>query len=400
MLPPRPTTFFLLLFLSVHAAARRTRAANSLYPAGKSAVTELAKGSLTEVVQHAPDGPFTTLVEFYAPWCPHCQHFAPKYEKVAAHFVGDQRVRVCAVDCVAHDDLCKGHVVKGYPTLKVFHAPGEPASLKEEGFVLKVGQDPAAIWKWVEARLGTAGLDHLIAPPPAPPPPPPKDGAAGDGSSSSSSSSSSPPSSASEAGHAHSWDAETAAAAAAAAVGGFSSGTGGNGHALADPNSGHLHAHAPLRPSLLMADSSGGGGGGGGGGGNGERWSAWTAPDERHSPARARLGDAAASLLFGLHYGVFVEGDVSRVGVELSGVERMVWSCQLKSCMRSLNLCFGVCVGGRITSSRLLVASFLPSFLRSTNSPHRFSLSLSLSLSISISFCVSLPLSLPLFLSL
>jgi|AntAceMinimDraft_5_1070358.scaffolds.fasta_scaffold73675_2 hypothetical protein len=58
-------------------------------------------------------------------------------------------------------------------------------------------------------------------------------------------------------------------------------------HALADGS-----GHEPLRPSVLLAHS-------------GARWSEWT--DADHSPARARLGDAAASLLFGLQYGVFVE---------------------------------------------------------------------------------------------
>lgn len=59
-------------------------------------------------------------------------------------------------------------------------------------------------------------------------------------------------------------------------------------HALADGS-----GHEPLRPSLLLRSHSG------------SRWSEWT--DTEHSPARARLADAAASLLFGLQYGVFVE---------------------------------------------------------------------------------------------
>lgn len=59
-------------------------------------------------------------------------------------------------------------------------------------------------------------------------------------------------------------------------------------HALADGS-----GHEPLRPSLLLRSHSG------------SRWSEWT--DTEHSPARARLADATASLLFGLQYGVFVE---------------------------------------------------------------------------------------------
>lgn len=59
-------------------------------------------------------------------------------------------------------------------------------------------------------------------------------------------------------------------------------------HALADGS-----GHEPLRPSVLLRSHSG------------SRWSEWTGSE--HSPARARLADAAASLLFGLQYGVFVE---------------------------------------------------------------------------------------------
>ena len=126
-------------FEVIDGGGSRRRAARSLYPSGKSAVEELGNEGLADVVTHATDGPFTTLVEFYAPWCPHCQHFAPSYERVAEHFVGDQRVRVTAVDCVAHSDLCKQNKVHSYPTLKVFHVPGEVVSFQQQGLVLKIG---------------------------------------------------------------------------------------------------------------------------------------------------------------------------------------------------------------------------------------------------------------------
>ena len=142
----------LMTLLLLMRAVSGASPAHSLYPAGRSAVTELGVTTFEDVRAHAADGPFTTLVEFYAPWCPHCKHFAPQYERVAEHFVGDQRVRVAAVDCVAHNSICKQNAVKSFPTMKVFHAPGEPTSFGEDGFVLKVGHDPQAIWKWIEKR--------------------------------------------------------------------------------------------------------------------------------------------------------------------------------------------------------------------------------------------------------
>ncbi len=55
-------------------------------------------------------------VEFFAPWCPHCQNFGPTWETVASYFnTGEHaaggvpptpRVTVYSVDCVAERDLC------------------------------------------------------------------------------------------------------------------------------------------------------------------------------------------------------------------------------------------------------------------------------------------------------
>jgi len=43
----------------------------------------------------------TWIVDFYAPWCPHCQAFAPHFGKESQQ--GDAKVRFAAVNCVAQD---------------------------------------------------------------------------------------------------------------------------------------------------------------------------------------------------------------------------------------------------------------------------------------------------------
>ena len=61
------------------------------------------------------------VVEFYAPWCPHCKHYAPKYMKLAAEVTAVQpSIKFYAVSCVAHSELCKQEKVRGYPTIKYF----------------------------------------------------------------------------------------------------------------------------------------------------------------------------------------------------------------------------------------------------------------------------------------
>jgi len=69
------------------------------------------------------------IVEFYAPWCPHCQHYAPKYKKLASEILTTHPdVKFYAVSCVAHPALCKSQGVKSYPTVKIFHEGSyEPA---------------------------------------------------------------------------------------------------------------------------------------------------------------------------------------------------------------------------------------------------------------------------------
>ncbi|QDS68280.1 hypothetical protein FKW77_010644 [Venturia effusa] len=61
----------------------------------------------------------TSIVEFYAPWCAHCQNLKPAYEKAAKNLAG--LAKVAAVDCddAANQPLCGRMGVKGFPTLKI-----------------------------------------------------------------------------------------------------------------------------------------------------------------------------------------------------------------------------------------------------------------------------------------
>ncbi|XP_066453352.1 protein disulfide-isomerase A6 isoform X2 [Eleutherodactylus coqui] len=60
------------------------------------------------------------LVEFYAPWCGHCQRLTPEWKKAASALKGI--VKVGAVDCDQHKALGGQYEIRGYPTIKVFGA--------------------------------------------------------------------------------------------------------------------------------------------------------------------------------------------------------------------------------------------------------------------------------------
>jgi protein disulfide-isomerase A6 len=58
------------------------------------------------------------VVEFFAPWCGHCKHFAPEYAKAAQSLRGI--VKVGAVNCDEQKEVCGAFSVQGFPTIKLF----------------------------------------------------------------------------------------------------------------------------------------------------------------------------------------------------------------------------------------------------------------------------------------
>jgi len=60
------------------------------------------------------------LLKFYAPWCGHCKHLAPKLDAMAAYLSG--KIAIGKVDCTSPDarEICEEFKVRGYPTIKVY----------------------------------------------------------------------------------------------------------------------------------------------------------------------------------------------------------------------------------------------------------------------------------------
>lgn len=64
------------------------------------------------------------ILDFYAPWCPHCQHFAPDFERLALAINSSKsetkkpQLEAGVVDCVKYMEACKKFGVSGFPSLK------------------------------------------------------------------------------------------------------------------------------------------------------------------------------------------------------------------------------------------------------------------------------------------
>lgn len=101
--------------------------------AADSKVVVLTNETFTKFVNEQP----LSLVEFYAPWCGHCQALAPNYESAAKELDGNN-IKLAKVDCTQEETLCSDQGISGFPTLKVFRN-GSPSpysgSRKSEGIV-------------------------------------------------------------------------------------------------------------------------------------------------------------------------------------------------------------------------------------------------------------------------
>lgn len=63
---------------------------------------------------------YTSLVEFYAPWCGHCRNLAPVMKKVGKKLDGLVQVVTVNCDVDSNKPLCGEYGIEGFPTLKVF----------------------------------------------------------------------------------------------------------------------------------------------------------------------------------------------------------------------------------------------------------------------------------------
>ncbi|KAL3750930.1 hypothetical protein ACJRO7_011850 [Eucalyptus globulus] len=91
------------------------------------------------------------MVEFYAPWCGHCQALAPEYAAAATELKGEEVV-LAKVDATEEEDLAQKYEVQGFPTVYFFvdgvHKPYSGQRTKD------------AIVTWIKKKTGP-GVNNL-----------------------------------------------------------------------------------------------------------------------------------------------------------------------------------------------------------------------------------------------
>ncbi|OEL22835.1 Protein disulfide isomerase-like 1-4 [Dichanthelium oligosanthes] len=100
------------------------------------------------------------MVEFYAPWCGHCQALAPDYAAAASHLAAHHtqgHVALAKVDATEDTDLAQKYDVQGFPTI-LFFIDGVPKDYNG-------ARTKDAIVDWINKKLGPGGAhsDELAA---------------------------------------------------------------------------------------------------------------------------------------------------------------------------------------------------------------------------------------------
>ncbi|KAI9891019.1 MAG: hypothetical protein M1814_003370 [Vezdaea aestivalis] len=114
------------LLVAAAAVALTSLPATSAFYTKSSPVLQLDGKGYDKLIARSN---YTSMVEFYAPWCGHCQSLKPAYEKAAKNLAGLAKVAAVNCDEESNKAFCGTMGVQGFPTLKIIKPgkkPGKP----------------------------------------------------------------------------------------------------------------------------------------------------------------------------------------------------------------------------------------------------------------------------------
>ncbi|KAF2736590.1 thioredoxin-domain-containing protein [Polyplosphaeria fusca] len=104
--------------------------ADSLY-SKNSAVLQITGVDYDRVIGKSN---YTSIVEFYAPWCGHCKNLKPSFEKAAKSLAGIAKVAAVNCDDEMNKPFCGQMGVQGFPTLKIVKPGKKPGKTIVEDY--------------------------------------------------------------------------------------------------------------------------------------------------------------------------------------------------------------------------------------------------------------------------
>ena len=146
------STTLIVAFLAFILAPRSGAMASAMY-SSSGPVTELTPSTFDTKLKSG-----IWLVEFYAPWCGHCQQLKPEYLKLAKG-LGDV-VNVAAVNADEHKELAQRYSIQGFPTIKLMYADG---SGKIKSIAYNGGRTSADMATWTMSQANKIVMSRLGA---------------------------------------------------------------------------------------------------------------------------------------------------------------------------------------------------------------------------------------------